>query len=496
MASGNDKKLHDFKCELASLIGKHVVSLDEASISEVLEEYSETLQRKSPSRPRQTLPPRETLPPTLKPSRPEPALTGWSAFVEVKPRRHQPDKSWDLERHDIIEVFKEVIPLQSTGLLAFHAGQQGAEIVVSNGEIHDLRILPASDRRSLVTMLHEQGRISAEHLARVKRFVLEQNAPEAKALMHISGALTKEELVTAVRARIRHLTARLLGTRPERATYHRLDATSTTSAFGTVPAVGLLFTHLRAKYGEVAGPELKQLEQRMSGMLLFRAPGASFEIARQHLRPHERTLLDQALEKPRNFETVLRKSLLPRNETIAILIALEAMGLLETTAGGLSSESSSSWAEEISDAVERLEAMETKLDQDNPFDILGLHWATHDGEIDRRYRQLKEQFDTLSQPLGMEAEHRRRIRRIRERLSQVHAELGDAKRRQVHRRKLVSSAEQRKVARQFEALAQAAMQRNAFDAALDYYQRVLELDPNNLEAGRMLPNLLMRVTQS
>lgn len=518
MSKTDDKKLLEFKCELAGLIGKHIVGLDESSISEVLEEYTNTLNRKpvveqvrthdapKSSRTREA-PPREAPPRTLQerskvvvhakntPDSPQ-KLCLPTVFDDLRPRRSRPDKQWSLPATSVAAILQAVSTLPGPGLLKLSGGQQGAELLFNDGEIHELRLLPSSEKRSLLALLQDSGRLNAEQASRAKRLALAQDITETKALLQASDMITPGEVLSGVRTRIRHLTLRLIDAHPDSAAYFTLDELPASLQLVSVSAASLLFAHARAKYDKSSPESRKQSEGRLIGMLLSRKPNPTINVRRLNLQLHERLVLDQVLDKPRNCDAILSRSPLSREDTFSILTGLDAVGLLEITLPGLDESRSSSWVEDLDEAVERISEMEKRLEGENYFEIFKLHWATYDAEVERRYRELNEQFEILSQPMGLEPEQRKRLKQIRMGLKEIHAVLSDGRERQRHRRKFVPTEVQNKAAKKYETLGNDALHRKSYASALDHYQRLLELEPNNSRVSRLLPTLLMRASGS
>ncbi|MFU8803680.1 MAG: hypothetical protein ACNA8W_07730, partial [Bradymonadaceae bacterium] len=231
--SSDDKQLHEFKRELASLIGKHVGGLDEASISDVLEEYSDTLQGKSrlikersevtddsetstrrssvtslrenssvyfqpdtdaseagttsaQTAKTRKIPGAAMLktvasqpPPEPKPSAP----TGPSVFDELRLKNAHPKKRWNLSETSVADVLVEVSKIEGAGLLEMEAGKRKAELVFNHGEIQDVRILPISQKRTLIGLLQEGGQLDPRHATRAREYAHNYGITEAEALL-------------------------------------------------------------------------------------------------------------------------------------------------------------------------------------------------------------------------------------------------------------------------------------------------------------------------
>jgi hypothetical protein len=403
-------------------------------------------------------------------------------------------KKWKLSETPLTGILLSLAGAGDATVLELRAGKNRAQIVVSGGELHEVRLLPCSTKRSLTASLVKKGRLNPAQAASVREFARKRSVSEAQALLQAGNLLPAAEVRAAVRARMRHILNRLMEANLVEASAFRLDAVPAGLRVAPLSLVGILFGRVRAYY---EGPHQKareQAEQRLVGMQLIRKSNFAFSINHLNLPIHERQLIDRVLTRRRSYDGVLRNSPTSKNTTIAILAGLEAVGLLRVDPPGLSNYESSSWVDDYTMAVARIDSMEARLSRENHFDLFGLHWSTYDVEIERAYNELSSHFSLLHQPLGLTNSQRKRLEAIRAKLQKIYDILRDPKRRGRYRRTFVPPAHCRRAAQKFDGLGAAAFRKRAFHSALDYYQRVLSLEPNNSSASRLLPILLARTT--
>ncbi len=620
MADGDDQKLREFKCELAGLIGRHAAGLEETSISEVLDEYSNTLRgeppedsdepdrhtgglsenstvllqpnsdaladesptsevrqdpptvqvdldedevakrklpdaallkrrstrKQAPSSDTSSRAPAATRKPTRskskarrteltqdnqdkKTARP-PSENASDAPIlnlldQLRPQDASAAHSWKVGDTSVIEILSQVARMSGPSLLEMRAGKRAAKLVLQDGRIHHVQLLPFSEKRSLLAFLHRKGRLNAERAIRIRRHARDQGIIQARALLKTPEFVSKRDVLAGVRTVISRLMSKVFDAKLETADYYQLDALPPALQVTSVPLVRVVFSHVRAAHGGTYQAPRDRLVERLQDMHLSRNSSLlTIGFNDLGLKLHERPLFERVLDKPRAFDIVMRDSPLPRNDTLAILAGLEAVGFLEVRTPGLGATGSSSYtvsssslsssslsssslsssslasssssgrAGDLKTALARIDAMAARLERDNHFDIFGLHWTAYDAEIDRRYKELAKQFELLSQPLGMEPKDRKRLEKIRTRLKKIYAILCEPERRNNYRRTVVGPAARRKTATKLEALGDGAFRRKSFESALDYYQRLLELNPDHSKAARLLPMLLMRTS--
>lgn len=413
---------------------------------------------------------------------------------DLRPAGGQPSRQWDLSATPLAAILLSLAASGETSVLDLQSGDNRAQLLICRGELVEIRLLPCSAKRSLSASLVKQGRLNPAQAASVRQYAYEQGISEASALLKAGNLLPATTIRSAARARLRDLLNRLMRANLAQASAYRLAPQPAEHRVAPISLVGFLFERVRAHYD--AGPDaaLAKAEQRYLGMQIKLKASFAFSINQIGLPIHERQLIDRVLTRERPFDRVLHNSPTSRRATVAILAGLDAVGLLQVEGSGLSGHSSTSWAEDIALAGVRIDAMERRLEHENYFDLFGLHWTTYDAEVERAYRALSAHFDLLKQPLGLDASQRARLEEIRGELEKIHAILSDPTRRAHYRRTLVSPANARRTAQKLDGLGAAAFRKRTFHSALDYYQRLLELEPDNSKISRLLPVLLARTS--
>lgn len=433
---------------------------------------------------------------------------------QLRPEDASAAHSWKVRDTSITEVLSHVARLSGPSLLEMRAGKRAAKLVLQDGRIHHVQLLPYSEKRSLLAFLHQKGRLNTDQAIRIRRHARSEGIIQARALLKTPEIVSKRDVLAGMRTVMGRLMSKVFDAKLETADYYQLDALPSALQLTSVPLAGVVFSHVRAAHSGTYQAPRDRLVERLRDMHLSRNSCFTIGINDLGLKLHERPLVERVLDKSRAFDIVMRDSPLPRNDTLGILAGLEAVGLLEVRTPGLggvgsssytvsssslsssssSTSSSSTRAGDLKAAIARIDAMAARLERDNHFDVFGLHWTAYDAEIDRRHKELSKQFKLLSQPLGMEPKDRKRLEKIRARLKKIYAILCEPERRSSYRRTVVVPAARRKTAAKLEALGDAALRRKSYESALDYYQRLLEINPDHSKAARLLPMLLMRTS--
>lgn len=413
---------------------------------------------------------------------------------DLRPEGVEAYRHWELSETPLASILLSLVGVSEATVLDLRSGKNRAQLLISHGELLEVRLLPCSSKRSLVGGLVKKGRLNPAQAASVRQYAYQKGISEAGALLKAGNLLPATTIRAAARARGRHLLNRLMQANLAQASAYRMESVPRGLRVAPIPLVGILFQRVRSHYDSAHPSVRSKAEQRYIGMLIKRKPNFSFSINDLGLPIHERQLLDRVLTREREYDRVLHNSPTSRQATVAILVGLDAVGLLKVEPPGLSGHASSSWAEDMARAGARIDAMESRLKNESYFDLLGVHWSTYDTEVERAYRGLSAHFDLLEQPLGLDAAQRRRLEVIRGELDKIYAILSDPTRRARYRCTLVSPARSRRAARRLDGLGAAAFRKRLFHSALDYYQRLLALEPDNSSISRLLPVLLARTT--
>jgi tetratricopeptide (TPR) repeat protein len=414
--------------------------------------------------------------------------------VDLRPAHRRPETTWKLDRTSLASVLLELVAKPGVGLLDVCIGKRRAQLVVEDGRIFEVRLLPALAKRSLTALLKRNGKLSAKKAEQIKRGAQQAGIGEAQALLDKPELVSPTVVRSAVCSRTRYLLRRLLTAKLSSAEWYPLDDASMTSMIVSVPLVGILFSHVRSEYSAKSSGKRDRARRGFEGMQLSRKPSFAFSVNQLGLELHERQLIDRVLSKSRRFDKVLKNSPLSEDDTVALLTALEAVGLLQINAPGLREVTRSTWVEDHTSTLERIDVMKARLERENLFAIFGLHWTSYDVEIERNYREISRAFEVTNQPLGLAGDERKRMRDVRESLEARYERLIDTDQRELYRQKLIGDRTRAKAAKTLEALGSAAVRRRELHSALDYYQRLLEIEPKHTDASRLLPVLLARTS--
>ncbi|MFU8805712.1 MAG: hypothetical protein ACNA8W_18000 [Bradymonadaceae bacterium] len=91
-----------------------------------------------------------------------------------------------------------------------------------------------------------------------------------------------------------------------------------------------------------------------------------------------RCLITGVLNTPRSVQDICRAAHLKENETLAALLTLHELGLLNR-------EKSTVWTRVRTQRVEHIQILHSRLTRENHFEILGLHWSAFDEQVEETY---------------------------------------------------------------------------------------------------------------
>lgn len=364
------------------------------------------------------------------------------------------------------------------------------KLTVRDGRVHRLEASPKRLCPGLIDMLQRQDRIPVQRADQIRQAASKRGWSEAKSLMQMAHTHSTDALADCIRAYQGRLVQTMRATNFTRAAYYELDALPEAAGEVSAPLLESLFCRFKKRLERDGG----DVGEDFKATSIVAKPCAGVSINTLGLSLPERQFFDVVLQKRLGFDTLLRISTLPKGATIHLLGALRHIGALYIDADDVTGTPSS--PEQVAEnvrcarALERLDSLEAKLDQKNPFDVMDLHWTSYDALVEGRARSLLLSLKTLNQPLGMSDRDRQRLQKCREGVAQAYNALSNPAERMSWRQRRVRSRAQAQVVDELERRVVSALEEGARASARDYCQRLLELCPRHQQAGRLLPQLL------
>ena len=395
--------------------------------------------------------------------------------------------SVDLATHPFAEVLRQHLDDPTPGYLQVVQAQRTTTFLIAERAVWEVWQAPHPESIALSTLLLRGGQLDAEQLARATARARSRACSLEQALLELK-LLSARHLALTRRARILYVLA------PDGARWQRGQATfyalneppaldpSTRVELGT-HLFGRTFKALQA----LAEPELQaQLSRLGAGPFLLREkPG----LGRRQLAasPQVTPVVQALLDGPCRPARLLERDL-PEPTIAAALLALHHFDLLHTLAPTHRQAASGDEAFEDPE-IDALRRLEARVESDDHFAFLDLHWSAYSALVQRAYLKRREQV--LSAELSTDL--RPLKERLLARLDQAHTALIHPQQRADYRDRLFDALTQESALATFHADLQTARDQGHLSRALDLAQRILELDPDCASTRALCGS--MRATQ-
>jgi hypothetical protein len=385
-----------------------------------------------------------------------------------------------LDAHSMRDALVETA-LRS-GLWVLDVQSQGLRIqmLVTKGQLRDIRRFPRAKTDCLEILLHEAGKLDDGEVDAVQNHIAAHGGGASEALLE-RAIMNVSDISVAESTRLRFVLERVWSTTPELvrvAELHRLPRRCLAPARH---ALDFVFHLLRDE--ELEREDLDaHCRERLVDKTFRVSENPPFDLSLMSLSPKEKSTIELLSRAPLRFDDALRMSVLPEPQTLAFLLALDELGLLDT-------KTVRTWTRKQTRTMERISIMHAKLDHGTHFDILGVHWSAFGDEIEDAYRQLVKQVSREALDDALPDEIDTKAAQVRERLEQAHEVLSNRRRRASYRSEVVDQFKLRTSIQMFEKQADTAKMRRDIEGAIDFYRRILELEPKHVDAKRDLEML-------
>ncbi|QDG53805.1 hypothetical protein FIV42_24590 [Persicimonas caeni] len=501
MPTNNETNRREFERKVALLVSEYAVSLSPEEMSEALESIVHQLTHPGQSHPGQSHP-GQSHPNKPQPAAParsledapstdeDPSTLEYLHSVDLRAGRGVVDWTFHLDETTLDEVLVTLASRDGWGIVELGGDDVQIQLLIGRGKLYDVEFHPPRESKSLHAYLRSKELISEADANLLVRDAHARSVTEAQVLLSHPHILDRRQAASAVLSHVASVAGRLDGQSFDGGRYFELSSPYRGQTLAGVDLHRLVF--MRAKYRAKRNPE--QTKQALVIGELRRTDFASFSPDTLGLSLSERQLLDGLLDTPRRLDHILKACPLPPARAMATLAGFDAVGLLDRSSSKV--KDTAGWARRTHLTESRIDALYDKTHTtDDPFAVLGLHWSCYDAEVERRYRYLRDLLSRTNLPTRLPPDKIKRVRQIRSRIDAAHKHLREPKTRKPCREKFAPASKRKDVRDALEKLAGDAMRQQKFVSALDFYQRLLELDPTHEHAGKMLPTLITRVNQ-
>lgn len=380
---------------------------------------------------------------------------------------------------DARRPFKSLLSLIShdfSGLIEIYLDDFTLEMTLRKGALIHMDRTPQREQDRLESLLHRAGKLSSEQLDRLTSTMQSQGGESDEVMLEL-GLIDYSALRIALKTRHIYLSRALFARHWKKTLVWRCDTSPIRSIAPALSLAALCFQHL---YKSSSTRESFDTE-RMRGQYEEASLRLTFspeQLATLELEDSRQLRFFSILsERAYTLSELLLVSPVPSSDALVLLHVIDQMG-------GLDIQSAPEIKRLGQGQRQRLELMLTNCKSEDHFEVLGLHWSAFDDEIERAYQDLVAQYDP-----SRFAEFSEEVAQIQARLKLAYDALRKPTKRRFYRAQLIGEFKISTSRDIFFKQAEAAQLKRDVEGALEFYQRVVELDPLHRQALSMIPRL-------
>jgi hypothetical protein len=376
----------------------------------------------------------------------------------------EPEEWHKAGAHSIRDAIVEAALKPGLWLVDVHTAQHRVQILISKGQLRDIRRFPRPRGDRLEVLLHKAGKLEESDLASIEEHVEKYGGGAAEALLE-RALMSVAQISVAESTRLRFLLERIWKTEPKRVRVAELNMLPRRCMASARHALEFVF-HLLREDALAKDDLAARVRERLGDKAFSVSQNAPFDLGLMALSDKQKSTIETLSREQMRLDSALRTSVLSKSDTYALLWALDELDLLDA-------ETVRTWTRKDSRTIERISMMYAKLDRSTHFDILGVHWSAFDDEIEEAFEQLSEQVS--EEAIGEEVpdEIKTKANAVREQLEEAYEVIKHTRRRANYRSKVVDDFKLRTSIQMFEKQADTAKLRRDISGAIDFYRRIL-----------------------
>ncbi len=388
----------------------------------------------------------------------------------------EPAERWQLEETRLPDILCGLLGQQGLCVLDIDLAERRAQVVLDGADVLDVEIYPPVPKESLEGLLAAAGKLNDAEIRRAHDYAAQHNIEMAEALVELDF-LTYAELGIALKTRCRFLLGLLWERRAGQVARHECDQLTRRFRAPASPLAYHLFGRIRD--GLSSGDEdwLDERRTFFRAHLISRSQAQPCDIHDLDLDEKQARFFELVLETPRPFSDILRITRLSERKVVVLLEVFRRLGMLEL-------QQVNPFTRQRTRFFEQLEAMQARATQGNFFEVLGIHWTAHQDEVEQGYVERIESLSDDNLPDNLDEAARLKVDELLAVIDEAYEVLSDTKRRAKYRDEVVGEFEKKNALKMFEKQADTAKLRRDLGAAIDAYQRVLEIDPRHAQANK------------
>jgi hypothetical protein len=403
--------------------------------------------------------------PPVQPIRPS-TITGQIRLplARLVPNR-SPDLSWDKDA-STVKIFVELAVQGETGLLEFSFADDNRRVLaLHDGALVDCDSRPSRPKESLRHLLHGSKQIDSGQFNEIQAYCESHGVGDGEALLNLQF-LDIDQVRKALKTRNVYL-LRHVWPGGASVDFYRLDDLPVRTMSYPIGLAELVYDRLKQVFADAS--EQEQERAYYHGYKLTRADHVP-DTGAVRLPKEVSKILSMRLLGAYALQDFERMTKMKDETLLSALHLLRVLGIFER----------SGWRPTdklASQRLERVEFIHASIDSGDHFLILGLHWSTYGDEIEKVYSDLKSRLNPAALEGKLDERQMQKVHEVVERVGTAYSFLRDKSRRRALRESLADMHHRQASIDMFEKQADTAKMQRDIRGAIDFYERIHELNP-------------------
>lgn len=394
-----------------------------------------------------------------------------------------PQMRWKLGDKPLTTVLTDLITaVDGVGVLVVPHEGMTYHLLIQRDKVLDIRTSPLREEDSIETLLVASGTITEEQARRSRSHAQKNGGSLAEALSDLD-ILGPAQMLVALKTRTIFLLDRLWDMAEGEAHYFDLETKPRGIVTSPVSLVERIFERLHKRFLVTAVQDRAGAETIFAHQQLRQARANLIPLEDLPINDRQRRGVEVILERVRTLPQLFRVSPMPESQTLAMVLTLHTMRVLELEKVDVASRPKSETSEEVDLLLGRLHKRE------NHYQLLTLHWSAYDDDVKRTWEALSRRLETARKELQDDPDMLAKVQQVQTACKTAFETLRTQASRAVYRATVIDEFAQVSAIETLENQIETGKIRRDIPVIIDACRRILELNPKHVAARRDLDGL-------
>ncbi|MCP4869728.1 MAG: tetratricopeptide repeat protein [Proteobacteria bacterium] len=387
-----------------------------------------------------------------------------------------PDRTGVVEEVAMTELLMDLYRLRGTGVLEVRSETGRRLGWMKKGGFVQWENDPVIEDECLGVLLNRAGKLTEEQLKHSLTRMNETGQRQGECLIE-SGALTFPQLVMSLMTQAEIVTRNVFAMREGTWSWFPLDPLPGEYVTPPMKTPGFLFTYYKKRVTQTSKADLQKMQTPLMDQYTILADDINWDDLR--LKKTELGLVDILSRKSYRYREIFSVSNMGRGLTMQVALALVQLGVL----GFVDSEDTEQVMERLRKQL--VVKLNHQMDQ-NPFEILEVHWTSLTPAIRVSYDRMKAEYDRFGKGVTLADDVESRRQEILTNIEGAWKRLNETATRQETRKQYYEAQQHDFSADLLFRQGEMLVMRKKYSEAVDALERAVELMPHVAKYRAML----------